>query len=95
MNIEFQATFTQVVIVSSIATMFGVVLPWGAGNIAAITAVFTTVGISLENATAVGILDVLTSVWIMVPCGIIAMLLTGIKSHLDTNNNNNNSKSSD
>lgn len=80
MNIEFHATFVQVIIASSIAMMLGVVLPWGAGNIAAITAVFTAVGISLKDATASGILEVLTSVWIIVPLGIFAMIHTGIKA---------------
>ena len=92
LNLEIHATFVQVVIASSIAMMLGVVLPWGAGNIAAITAVFTAVGIRIEDATAAGLLEVMTSVWIIVPIGIIAMMHTGIKAQITSNNNNKNKK---
>jgi uncharacterized protein (TIRG00374 family) len=85
-----------VFIASSIANIFGIILPLGAGNILGIGAVFIAVGMASNDATAASFLQVATSLWISVPLGVLAMLVTGFKissitdNGLENNNNNNN-----
>lgn len=68
-----------VFIASSIANIIGIALPLGAGNLIGIGAVFATVGMSSGTIGAAGFLHVATSIWISVPMGVIAMLITGFK----------------
>ena len=68
-----------VFIASSIANILGIVLPLGSGNILGIGAVFMAVGLDPGDAGSASFLHVATSVWISVPLGVIAMLITGFK----------------
>jgi uncharacterized protein (TIRG00374 family) len=72
-------SFGLVIIASSAATVFGIALPGGALNAALITMVFTAVGIEVASATTAGILVIMTSIWLSVPLGIIAMFFVGLK----------------
>jgi len=72
-------SFGSVLIASSAATVFGIGLPVGALNAALITMVFTAVGVEVASATTAGILAIMTSIWLSVPCGIIAMFFIGLK----------------
>jgi uncharacterized protein (TIRG00374 family) len=69
-------SLAMVIIVSSMATLFGSILIWGTGNAAIIAGVFATVGLSLSNATAAGFLMIMTSIWLSVPIGVGIMLIT-------------------
>jgi uncharacterized protein (TIRG00374 family) len=66
-----------VFIASSIASILALALPAGSGNLLGIEAVFIAVGMSPSIAGAAGILQVATSLWISVPLGAIAMVITG------------------
>lgn len=66
----------SVVIASSLATLSAVVLTAGSGNVVVISAIFTASGVSLSTATTAGILMAMTSIWLSVPIGVIAILLT-------------------
>ncbi len=72
-------SFGSVLIASSAATVFGIALPGGALNAALITMVFTAVGVEVASATTAGILVIMTSIWLSVPLGIIAMFVVGLK----------------
>lgn len=69
-------SLAMVIIVSSMATLFGSILVWGTGNAAIIAGVFATVGLSLSDATAAGFLMIMTSIWLSVPIGVGIMLIT-------------------
>jgi uncharacterized protein (TIRG00374 family) len=69
-------SLAMVIIVSSMATLFGSILIWGTGNAAVIAGVFATVGLSLSDATAAGFLMIMTSIWLSVPIGVGMMLVT-------------------
>lgn len=69
-------SLAMVIIVSSMATLFGSILIWGTGNAAIIAGVFATVGLSLSDATAAGFLMIMTSIWLSVPIGVGIMLVT-------------------
>ena len=68
-----------VFIAASIANILGITLPGGAGNILGIGTVFLALGMDPNHATAASILHVATSIWISVPFGVIAMMLTGFR----------------
>lgn len=74
-NISLGAVF----IAASIANILGIALPFGAGNILGVGTVFIALGMSSNVAGAASLLFVATSIWISVPLGVIAMLLTGLK----------------
>jgi len=76
---DVEVSLFAVFLTSSITYIFGVILPGGTGNIAAIAAVFTAVGVDFEIATAVGVLEVATSLLFSVPAGMAAMTITGIQ----------------
>jgi uncharacterized protein (TIRG00374 family) len=77
-----------VFIASSIANILGFAVPLGAGNILGSSTVFIALGMSLSNAEAASFLQVATSIWISVPLGAAAMLITGLKVYKLTNSNN-------
>ena len=68
-----------VFIASSIANILAIALPLGSGNILGIGAVFIAVGMNPSDAGSASFLHVATSIWISVPLGVIAMLITGFK----------------
>lgn len=69
-----------VFIASSIANILGIALPLGSGNILGIIPVFMAVGMESGDAGSASFMHVATSIWISVPLGVIAMLLTGFKT---------------
>jgi uncharacterized protein (TIRG00374 family) len=77
-----------VFIASSIANILGFAVPLGAGNILGSSTVFIALGMSLSNAEAASFLQVATSIWISVPLGAAAMLITGLKVYKLSNSNN-------
>lgn len=72
-------SIAAVLIASSIATIIGIALPGGAGNLLGIGAVFIAVGMEPSTAGAASFLHIATSIWISVLTGVIAMLITGFK----------------
>ena len=55
---DVEVSLFAVFLTSSVTYLFGVILPGGTGNIAAIAAVFTAVGVDPTLAVAVGVLEV-------------------------------------
>lgn len=76
-----------VLIASSIANVIGFAIPLGAGNILGIPAVLVIYGMSNENAVTAAFLQTATSIWISVPLGVAAMLITGFKIYKLSNPN--------
>jgi uncharacterized protein (TIRG00374 family) len=68
-----------VFIASSIANILALALPFGAGHLLGINTVLIALGLDPASAGAAGILHVATSLWISVPLGAAAMLITGFK----------------
>jgi uncharacterized protein (TIRG00374 family) len=80
-----------VFIAASIANLLGIAIPLGAGNVLGISTVLMTLGYGSDTSGAASFLHPATSIWISVPLGVIAMLVTGFKfSKLKNNKNNNN-----
>jgi len=73
------ASLLSVMIASSLATLSAVVLTAGSGNVVVISAVFTASGIDFSTATTAGVLSAMTSIWLSIPIGVMAMLITGFK----------------
>lgn len=63
-----------VLIASSLATLLGSFVPGGTFNVALIAMVFNASGISIALATTAGLLMTLTSIWILIPLGIIIVV---------------------
>lgn len=76
-SLEVFAPLPAVVIASSLALTFQLFLPAGGGSVAVITDILAGVGVTLSAAAAAGLLSVATSIWIAVPIGLAAFLLTG------------------
>jgi uncharacterized protein (TIRG00374 family) len=84
-----------VFIASSIANILALALPFGAGHILGIETVLISLGLDPVYAGAASILHVATSLWISVPLGAAAMVITGFKfSKISKISNNAKSKSS-
>ena len=81
---DVEVSIFAVFLTSSITYIFGVILPGGTGNIAAIAGVFSAVGVDFDTATAVGVLEVATSLLISVPAGLGAMAATGVRIEKQT-----------
>lgn len=77
-----------VFIASSIANVIGFAIPLGAGNILGIPAVLVIYGISNEIAVTTAFLQTATSIWISVPLGAAAILITGLKVYKVSKSNN-------
>ncbi|WP_455392346.1 lysylphosphatidylglycerol synthase transmembrane domain-containing protein [[Eubacterium] cellulosolvens] len=77
-----------VFIASSIANILGFAVPLGAGNILGIETVFIALGMSRSSAGAASFLQVATSIWISVPLGAAALVVTGFKLSKLSNSNN-------
>jgi len=73
----------SVIVASSVAAIVGGLLPGGAGNAAIITTILSTSGIGKADATAAGLIMVLTSIWIAIPIGIVSSFLCRIDFSLD------------
>lgn len=80
---DVEVSLFAVFLTSSVTYLFGVILPGGTGNIAAIAAVFTAVGVDPTLAVAVGVLEVGTSLVFSVPAGAAAMTLCGVRIERD------------
>lgn len=63
-----------VLIAASLATLLGSFVPGGTFNVALIAMVFNASGISISLATTAGLLMTLTSIWILVPLGIVIVV---------------------
>jgi uncharacterized protein (TIRG00374 family) len=63
-----------VLIASSLATLLGSFVPGGTFNVALIAMVFNASGITISLATTAGLLMTLTSIWILVPLGIVIVV---------------------
>jgi uncharacterized protein (TIRG00374 family) len=72
-------SFGAVLIASSVATVFGAVLPIGAMHATLISSIFTALGVDMASATTAGILVIMTTIWLSIPLGIIAMFVVGMK----------------
>jgi len=72
-------SFGAVLIASSVATVFGALLPIGAMHATLITTVFAIFRVDVASATTAGILTVGTSIWLSIPLGIAAMFIVGLK----------------
>lgn len=63
-----------VLIAASLATLLGSFVPGGTFNVALIAMVFSASGISITLATTAGLLMTLTSIWILIPLGIVIVV---------------------
>jgi uncharacterized protein (TIRG00374 family) len=63
-----------VLIASSLATLLGSFVPGGTFNVALIAMVFNASGVSITLATTAGLLMTLTSIWILIPLGIVIVV---------------------
>jgi len=68
-------TILAVMIAASFATLSTVLLAAGSGNIVIVSTVFTASGVSFATATTAGILSAMTSIWLSIPIGVLAMLV--------------------
>lgn len=66
-------TLVAVMIAASFSSLSAVFLAAGSGNIVIISAVFTACGMNFDTATAAGLLSAMTSIWLSVPIGVLAM----------------------
>lgn len=71
--------FGAVLIASSVANIFGLVLPLGAGNMLGIGTVFMALGLGGSAIGAASLTMVATSLWLSVPLCVLAILVTGMK----------------
>jgi len=67
-------TILAVMIAVSFATLSAVLLVAGSGNVVIVSTVFTASGISFATATTAGILSAMTSIWLSIPIGVLAMV---------------------
>ncbi|MFW5914815.1 MAG: lysylphosphatidylglycerol synthase transmembrane domain-containing protein [Thermoplasmatota archaeon] len=74
------APLLAMMIASALATLSAVFLSAGSGNVVMVSAVFTAAGVGFSTATTAGILSAMTSIWLSIPIGVLAMTLTGIKN---------------
>jgi uncharacterized protein (TIRG00374 family) len=77
--LEVVPSFGAVLIASSVATVFGAVLPIGAMHATLISSIFAALQVDVSYAATAGILTVGTSIWLSIPLGIAAMLIVGLK----------------
>lgn len=66
-------TLVAVMIAASFSSLSAVFLAAGSGNIVIISAVFTACGMDFATATTAGLLSAMTSIWLSVPIGVLAM----------------------
>jgi len=69
------ASLVAVVATASIASLSAVFLSAGSSNVVISSAIFTASGINYHIAATAGILSALTSIWLSVPVGILALIL--------------------
>jgi uncharacterized protein (TIRG00374 family) len=86
-------SLAAVFIAASIGNLLGTALPGGAGNLLGIGTVFIAVGMEPGSASAASFLQVATSIWLSVPLGVMAMLVTGFKLSKVQKLSNKNNKS--
>jgi uncharacterized protein (TIRG00374 family) len=79
MALGVEINFGIVLIASSMATIVGMVIPFGLGHIVAIYWILSPMGVDEETSGVAAASFVLTSIWVCVPIGAIIILLTGIK----------------
>ncbi len=63
-----------VLIASSLATLLGSFVPGGTFNVALIAMVFNASGVDISLATTAGLLMTFTSIWILVPLGVVVVI---------------------
>lgn len=79
MSLGASPSLLSVMIAASLATLSAVVLAAGSGNVLVISTVFTASGIGFSTATTAGVLSAMTSIWLSIPIGVAAMVITGFK----------------
>lgn len=84
LHLDEVPSFGAVLIVSSVATVFGAVLPIGAMHATLITTIFAIFRVDVASATTAGILTVGTSIWLSIPLGIVAMFIVGLRRDKET-----------
>lgn len=77
--LEVDLSFGIALVTSSIATVSGMVVPFGLGHMAGIVPVLVALGVEESKATIAAALFVGTSLWLCVPTGALIMLITGIR----------------
>ncbi|MCX6650315.1 MAG: lysylphosphatidylglycerol synthase transmembrane domain-containing protein [Methanomassiliicoccales archaeon] len=75
MALGAEVSLVAVVAASSLASLSGVLLAAGSGNVVMSSAVFTAAKLDVHIATTAGVLSALTSIWLAVPVSLIAMLV--------------------
>ncbi|MCE5295648.1 MAG: flippase-like domain-containing protein [Euryarchaeota archaeon] len=68
-------TVLAVVATCSLASLSGILLSAGSGNVVVSSAIYTASGLEPEIAATAGVLSAMTSIWLSVPVSIIAVLL--------------------
>ncbi|MFA5314039.1 MAG: lysylphosphatidylglycerol synthase transmembrane domain-containing protein [Methanomassiliicoccales archaeon] len=68
-------TVLAVVATCSLASLSGILLSAGSGNVVVSSAIYTASGLEPEIAATAGVLSAMTSIWLSVPVSIIAVLM--------------------
>ncbi|QLH74695.1 MAG: flippase-like domain-containing protein [Methanomassiliicoccales archaeon] len=69
-----EVTVLAVVATCSLASLSGIMLSAGSGNVVVSSAIYTASGLEPEIAATAGVLSAMTSIWLSVPVSIIAIL---------------------
>jgi uncharacterized protein (TIRG00374 family) len=72
-----------VLIASTLASLLGALVPGGTFNAALIAMVFGAAGVSLSLATTAGLLMTFTSIWILVPIGVVVLIRNSRKGRAE------------
>lgn len=75
MALGAEVTLVAVVAASSLASLSGVLLSAGSGNVVMSSAIFNAAGLDVHVAATAGVLSALTSIWLAVPVSLVAMLI--------------------
>jgi glycosyltransferase 2 family protein len=78
-------TLVAVIAASSLASLSGVILSAGSGNVVMSSAVFGAAGLDANVAATAGLLSAITSIWLSVPVSLLAMYLDGRRSKASSN----------
>lgn len=93
MALDTEVNLAAVLVVVSISSLSAIVLVAGSSNLVTATSVLVVTGVDLEVATTAGLLSAMTSIWLSLPLGIIAIVLMGRdKKAKETSNPNKETK---
>lgn len=75
----YNASFELMMVATALASFAALLIPLGAGSSTAIAAICTVAGIDATLSTTAGLVFVMTSIWISIPLGAVAMAISGVR----------------